>query len=163
MGKLARLVMQAETAEREAPAPADEPAPAVLVTDDVLDDRAPVAPDVEQLALMRYQLDPRPDLVEDHRDWMVVLAVALYNDPQLHGLLHGLRCCGARLELRQSSKGPFYKIDYSALLARWNEQELRQKWLEPRRQEIKDVLDRALQLKKRVDQSFSAEARGEAS
>ncbi len=100
-------------------------------------------------------LDPRPDLAEDHRDWMAVLAVAETEDLRLHGLLHGLRCGGARLELRDGAKGQYYRIDYKPLLEVWDEQELRRTWLEPHRHQIKQVLDRGLMIKRDADRSFA--------
>lgn len=100
-------------------------------------------------------LDPRPDLVEDHRDWMAVLVVAKTEDLRLHSLLHGLRCVGARLELRDGANGPYYRIDYKPLLEVWNEQELRKRWLEPLRHQIKRVLDRGLTIKLAADRSFA--------
>jgi len=100
-------------------------------------------------------LDPRPDLAEDHRDWMAVLAVAKTEDLRLHGLLHGLRCGGARLELRDGAKGQYYRIDYKPLLEVWDEQELRRTWLEPYQHQIKQVLDRGLNIKRAADRSFA--------
>ena len=104
-------------------------------------------------------LDPRPDLAEDHRDWMSVLAVAELEDPQLHGLLHGLRCMGARLELRDGANGPYYRIDYKPLLEVWDEQRLRKAWLEPHRYQIKRVLVRGLMIKRAADRSFAEKAK----
>jgi len=110
---------------------------------------------VEVLDQIHLRLDPRPDLAEDHRDWMAVLAVAELEDPKLYGLLHGLRCGGARLELRRSARGQHYRIDYKPLLGTWDEQELRSRWLEPRRHQIKQVLDRGLMVKRAADRSMA--------
>src|SRR5690606_22646860 len=100
-------------------------------------------------------LDPRPDLEEDHRDWVAVLAQAWQEvDAQgnrpVWGLLHGLRCGGARLEVREGARGAYYRIDYTPLLGWWDEGELRQRWLEPYRDRIKAVLQRALEMKRTV-------------
>lgn len=100
-------------------------------------------------------LDPRPDLVEDHRDWMAVLVVAKTEDLRLRSLLHGLRCVGARLELRDGANGLYYRIDYKPLLDVWDEQKLRKRWLEPHRHQIKRVLDQALTIKLAADRSFA--------
>ena len=108
-----------------------------------------------ELTDLAYRLDPRPDLVEDHRDWMAVLAVAELEDSYLYGLLHGLRCGGTRLELRDGAKGQYYRIDYKTLLEVWDEQELRETWLEPHRHQIKQVLDRGLMIKRAADRSFA--------
>lgn len=108
-----------------------------------------------ELTDLPYRLDPRPDLVEDHRDWMAVLAVAELEDSHLYGVLHGLRCGGARLELRRSARGQHYRIDYKPLLGTWDEQELLSRWLEPRRHQIKQVLDRGLMVKRAADRSMA--------
>ena len=108
-----------------------------------------------ELTDLPYRLDPRPDLVEDHRDWMAVLAVAELEDSHLYGVLHGLRCGGARLELRRSARGQHYRIDYKPLLGTWDEQELRSRWLEPRRHQIKQVLDRGLMVKRAAYRSMA--------
>jgi len=48
-------------------------------------------------------LDPRPDLVDDHSEWECLLATQYARDGTnqygLFGTLHGLRCEGARLIL----------------------------------------------------------------
>lgn len=75
--------------------------------------------------------------------------------PEIHGLLHGLRCGGARLELRDGAKGQHYRIDYKPLLEVWDEQGLRKTWLEPHRHKIKQVLDWGLRIKRAADRSFA--------
>lgn len=100
-------------------------------------------------------LDPRPDLEEDHRDWVAVLAAA-WQDSELHGLLHGLRCGGARLERRQGARGAYYRIDYSPLLSYWDEDVLRRDWLEPMRGRIKAVLDAGLRLRHEVERELAS-------
>lgn len=100
-------------------------------------------------------LDPRPDLEEDHRDWVAVLAAA-WQDSELHGLLHGLRCGGARLERRQGARGAYYRIDYSPLLPYWDEDVLRRDWLEPMRGRIKAVLDAGLRLRHEVERELAS-------
>ena len=100
-------------------------------------------------------LDPRPDLEEDHRDWVAVLAAAR-QDSELHGLLHGLRCGGARLERRQGARGAYYRIDYSPLLSYWDEDVLRRDWLEPMRGRIKAVLDAGLRLRHEVERELAS-------
>ena len=109
-------------------------------------------------------LDPRPDLEEDHRDWVAVLAQAwqevdAQGNRHLWGLLHGLRCGGARLEVREGARGAYYRIDYTPLLGWWDEGELRRRWLEPYKEAIKHVLQRAMETKRAVE----AELQGAAS
>src|SRR5690606_22170461 len=106
--------------------------------------------DVARTKPRPVDLDPRPDLEEDHRDWVAVLAAA-WQDSELHGLLHGLRCGGARLERRQGARGAYYRIDYSPLLSYWDEDVLRRDWLEPMRGRIKAVLDAGLRLRHEVE------------
>jgi len=50
--------------------------------------------------MFNYQRDPRPDLTEDHERWIVVLQNAFHSldGGKLWGMLHFLRCLGARLE-----------------------------------------------------------------
>jgi len=83
-------------------------------------------------------LDPRPDLAEDHLRWVAVLSMAWHRDRDLWGLLHGLRCGGARLETRHVNDGrEMFRLDYRPLLDVWSEKELRSQWLEPYREAIK--------------------------
>lgn len=97
-----------------------------------------------------YQLDPRPDLYEDHRLWVAVLAAAWYetavpNSKPFHGTLHGMRCGGARLNIcRSRTTGQFLKLDYQPLLGAWAEADLRKYWLEPNKAVMKTVFQQAL-------------------
>jgi len=51
-----------------------------------------------------YRWEPRPDLTEDSDLWQQLLSQAFTQDGEnldgAYGVLHGLRCCGARLEWR---------------------------------------------------------------
>ena len=116
---------------------------------------APAAAEDRKRLRQRQLLDPRPDLTEDHRDWVAVLAAA-WQDSELHGLLHGLRCGGARLERRQGARGAYYRIDYSPLLSYWDEDVLRRDWLEPMRGRIKAVLDAGLRLRHEVERELAS-------
>lgn len=102
--------------------------------------------------------DPRPDLKEDHMDWASVLITAhkMDNSRQLHGteggifgLLHGLRCGGARLENVGGDIGAKrLKLDYKPLLKEnggvWDKDELVNKWLIPLKSEMAQVFRRAV-------------------
>ena len=59
--------------------------------------------------------DPRPDLAEDRPRWETLLRLAYIADKPglLFGLLHGLRCGGARLTVQ----GNQWKLDYKPGLA----------------------------------------------
>jgi len=97
-------------------------------------------------------LDPRPDLAEDHRQWVAVLSLAWYRDRDLWGLLHGLRCGGARLELRRNRDGKeFFRLDYTSLLQDWDENELRSRWLMPHRDAMRNVFHQAPAMMRSVD------------
>lgn len=94
--------------------------------------------------------DPRPDLAEDHFAWVNVLITAHQIDPyrrtakSVFGLLHGLRCEGARLQKLENGRP---KLDYEPLLkengGRFERTVLLEKWLEPVKKEIGTVFRRA--------------------
>lgn len=86
-------------------------------------------------------LDPRPDLEEDHRIWVAVLALAYNGDPGLHGLLHGIRCCGGRLERLPTGT---LKLDTNTIQG-WNRQDILP-WLNPKREQLKVLFRRAYRL-----------------
>lgn len=86
-------------------------------------------------------VDPRPDLQQDSSLWSAVL-VAAADDPVLQGLLHGLRCGGARLERRGNGT---LKLDYRPLLDTWQEEHLLTDWLMPNRNKIAQVFRQAAQ------------------
>lgn len=89
------------------------------------------------------QHDPRPDLEEDHGLWEVILhCSAEHEDERLYGMLHGLRCCGARLHWDTRGK---LRLDYQAAAAetRWSEDQVRFEWLVPQSDAIKKVFSTA--------------------
>ncbi len=120
--------------------------------------------------LSGYDLDPRPDLTGDHRLWQAVLAEAWMMDERagekvtekaarqtvpgkgskskaFYGLLHGLRCGGARLQKHRLRNGKeFLKLDYQPLIGpgSWNEEKLIKDWLEPHKGQMKECFERAL-------------------
>jgi len=101
-------------------------------------------------------LDPRPDLAEDHRQWVAVLSMAWHRDRDLWGLLHGLRCGGARLETKRASDGrEMFRLDYRPLLDVWSEKELRSQWLEPYREAMKRLFADAPELMQSVEAEFA--------
>lgn len=114
--------------------------------------------------------DPRPDLREDHILWASVLITAQKLDVKflaertfttkpdqssqpptdlpcggsIFGLLHGLRCGGAKLEKLENGN---LKLDYEPLLGTnggaWDKDVLLKDWLMPFRQEMSTVFKRA--------------------
>ena len=81
-------------------------------------------------------LDPRADLQEDSLLWQLVLTCATtYNDQLVFGNLHGFRCSGARLSL----KDKFLVFKFSD---EWNsetKEEFKQKYAMPYLKEIKTI------------------------
>lgn len=111
---------------------------------------------VKATGMKATDLDPRPDLAEDHRHWVAVLSLAWYRDRDLWGLLHGLRCGGARLETKRASDGrEMFRLDYRPLLDVWSEQELRSQWLEPYREAMKRLFADAPELMQSVEAEFA--------
>lgn len=110
----------------------------------------------------KHPADPRSDLAKDHLLWEVVLTEAWrpeHQDPdgwrRTYGLLHGLRCGGALLEVRDN--GSLF-LDYDPLIdlvgdvfhgnhfAGWTRWELKEKWLEPQRPGIVRVFSRVARI-----------------
>lgn len=72
------------------------------------------------------------------------MSLAWHRNRELWGLLHGLRCGGARLETHRGRDGrEFFKLDYRSLLADWDEAELRDRWLMPHRDAMRDLFHTA--------------------
>ena len=64
-----------------------------------------------------------------------------------YGLLHGLRCGGARLQRQRTRAGKeFLRLDYKPLLGpgSWNEDKLLKDWLEPAKDQMKECFEKAL-------------------
>lgn len=91
--------------------------------------------------LLRHK-DPRPDLADDHDHWKAVLTEAYAYSRELWGVLHGLRCAGARLRVIGGKFG--MKLEYAPALKSiaMTEAELRETWLVPNTQGIKEVFAR---------------------
>lgn len=94
-------------------------------------------------------LDPRPDLEQDHRMWVAVLALTWERNPKLHGLLHGLRCAGCRLERLRNGR---YKLDVSTVEG-WSRDELLP-WLMPWRDDLAKVFQQAPGLERRANEEL---------
>ena len=80
--------------------------------------------------------DPRPDLTQDHGLWADLLANAGNIDPNVEGLLHGLRCGGARLQENPGHKLQLARGEIPA--AEW--EEIKANWLAPNREKIVEAL-----------------------
>ncbi len=73
-----------------------------------------------------YLIEPRPDLEEDTNLWSRLLVAAWAVDGELSdglfGALHGMRCCGAKLEKADQvtiSRGEIMQIEFVQLYNRW--------------------------------------------
>ena len=51
--------------------------------------------------MSNHPLDPRPDLVSDHRHWREILYTCWHREYDIYPLLHGIRCGGAEVTLTQ--------------------------------------------------------------
>ena len=52
----------------------------------------------------KYKYDPRPDIEKDHYIWFQLLLIAENENKNIYNLLHGLRCCGCKLKLKNKCK-----------------------------------------------------------
>jgi hypothetical protein len=88
--------------------------------------------------MAEHHLDPRPDLVDDHSEWTALLATQFGRDADdqhgLYGVLHGLRCEGARLVLDRGR----LRLEAGELGNQYPL--LRNLWLLPRRDELTRLL-----------------------
>lgn len=88
------------------------------------------------------ELDPRPDIGEDHHLWVELLAQAYRQDRDLHGILHGFRCAGTMI--KKASRGYRLRVPYEKLISEepgWRSRdEIAGRWLEPYRDQISDLL-----------------------
>jgi hypothetical protein len=88
--------------------------------------------------------DPRPDLVNDHSRWWLLLEAAYRLDGQdpdgLYGALFGMRCCGARLEIASPTS---WRLVQGDALSAAEYQELRQRYLLPHTAALTQLLSAA--------------------
>jgi len=87
--------------------------------------------------------DPRPDLTSDSKLWTRLLQLAEKESPYLPGILHGFRCEGTRIKKGQKGYALRPDIDPagdSAWISKREYDEEKQKWLNPYRQEIVQLL-----------------------
>jgi len=90
-------------------------------------------------SMTEYEKDPRPDLNEDHGYWIALLTVAKERSQKLFGILHALRCGGARLVKD-------IKTGLRILPGEWEPErynEYKVKYLRPNVNAIKSLLVRA--------------------
>jgi hypothetical protein len=81
-------------------------------------------------------LDPRPDFKEDSMFWQLVLACASkYDDSMIFGNLHGFRCSGARLSLKDKS----FVFRFSDEWNNETKEEFKQKYAMPYLKEFKTI------------------------
>jgi len=81
-------------------------------------------------------LDPRPDIKEDTLLWQLVLGcVQLYKDKQIYGNLHGFRCGGSTLCIKNDTLVFKFPPDYSDD----QKQDCKQKYLTPYMKQLKEL------------------------
>ena len=94
---------------------------------------------MNQTTYPSQHLDPRPDLIDDHREWTALLATQYARDGNdqrgLYGVLLGFRAEGARLVLDRGrlrlEAGEIGDLEHPLL---------RNLWLLPRRDELTRLL-----------------------
>ena len=89
-----------------------------------------------------YQYDPRPDLTEDSQLWKKILKIAEITDEKAYHILHGFRCGGAKLEIKNNKVNMKPRIGEDYL---WQSQEEynkdRKEWLMPLRESIGEIFN----------------------
>ena len=87
--------------------------------------------------------DPRPDLIEDSKDWTRFLNLVKNKNEILANTLHGFRCCGLRLY--EEKIGYVLKPEFN-FSSEWEDQteyeEDREKYLIPHKTELIELLNR---------------------
>lgn len=95
-----------------------------------------------------HRYDPRPDLSEDSGLWRAVLEVALAKDEKIYGILHGVRCIGARLVLENGELRLEPRIG-EGIEDEEDWWQVRLKWLVPQTKTIVQVFREAVRELKR--------------
>ena len=89
-----------------------------------------------------YKYDPRPDLIEDSQLWKKILKIAEITDEKAYHILHGFRCGGAKLEIKNGKVNMKPRIGEDHL---WQSQEEynkdRKEWLMPLRESIGEIFN----------------------
>ena len=89
-----------------------------------------------------YQYDPRPDLKEDSQLWEKILKIAEGIDEKAYHILHGFRCGGAKLEIKNGKINMKPRIGKNHL---WQSQmeynKDRKEWLMPLRESIGEIFN----------------------
>lgn len=93
-------------------------------------------------------LDPRTDLQEDSIFWQLVLACATkYDDPLIFGNLHGFRCSGARLAMKDKSLTFKFSDEWDNEI----KEEFKQKYAMPYLKEFKTIFKFAAENFKQIE------------
>jgi len=81
-------------------------------------------------------LDPRQDFKQDSILWELVLNCAtLYKDSQIYGNLHGFRCAGSQLCIKNETLSFKFPLDYDEE----TKQSYKQKYLTPYIKQLKEL------------------------
>ena len=90
----------------------------------------------------QYKYDPRPDLTEDSQLWEKVLRNAATKDNKVYSILHGFRCGGAKLEIKNNKVNMKPRIGEKYLWQSQDEYDKdRKEWLMPLRESISEIFD----------------------
>jgi hypothetical protein len=90
----------------------------------------------------KYMYDPRPDLKEDSRLWEKVLKKAETKDNRVYFILHGFRCGGAKLEIKDDKVNMKPRIGENYLWqSRKEYNKDRNQWLMPLKVSISEIFD----------------------
>lgn len=88
--------------------------------------------------MLERHRDPRPDIKADHELWTRVLSLAYRTDRDTFGVLHGLRCGGATLQVTEKGRLRMNLDDFQRECEYDGERvrDIRSRWLEPGKDKI---------------------------
>lgn len=87
--------------------------------------------------------DPRPDLIEDSKDWVRFINLVKNKNKILANALHAFRCCGLRIY--KEKIGYVLKPEFNISSGWKNQMEYekdKEKWLLPHKTELIDLLNK---------------------
>ena len=87
--------------------------------------------------------DPRPDMESDSALWEKLFKIAfdLHGNNWLVGIMHGIRCGGTRLYIDSGRYVLRPEIGDHCWKSKAEYERIRDSWLKPNRQEVKEVLE----------------------
>jgi len=91
-----------------------------------------------------YKYDPRPDLKQDHQYWKLLLKEAEKRNLTIYNSLHGFRCIGATLQIKDNKIKLISKTNYWNSAKEWNN--YRNEFLLPYKEEISALFNHIKEL-----------------